>query len=374
MIIAMIITGLITEYNPFHLGHLHHIQEARRLTQCDVLIAVMSGNFVQRGEPALIDKWKRTQAALDAGIDLVIELPFVVCVQDASRFASAAIKLLNLAGCTHVVFGSESNDLEFLQSVADLPIQVDHLKETMKTGLSYPKAYNLLHGPFEPNDILGIAYLKALNNTSIIPLTIQRTNAYHSESLDASIVSATALRKAVLNHEDVSKFTPMAAVFKDAFHNHLSLYYPLIRFKLMTTPLTVLRTLFLMDEGLEKHLSNCAALYDEFDAFIQACISRRYTKSRIQRTLIHLLVHTTKEQVKALSPLHTLRILGMSSIGRAYLKQLEPNGFKIASRFNHIHPSYRAQEYMATLVYANPLSPIERKALLQRELEGPILK
>lgn len=373
MMNSMIITGLITEYNPFHLGHLHHIQEARRLTQCDVLIAVMSGQFVQRGEPALVDKWKRAQAALDAGVDLVIELPFVACVQDASRFAKASVALLNHAGCTHLVFGSESNDLAFLQSVADLPIQVDNLKESLRQGLSYPKAYNLVNGPFEPNDILGIAYLKALQATKITPLTIQRTNSYHSTQIDTQIASATAIRKAVLDQKDVGLSTPMAEVLKLSELNHLSKYYELIRFKLLTTPLEVLRSLFLMEEGLETHLVNMAKRHADFEVFLTSSISKRYTRSRIQRTLVHLLTHTTKQQVKDLPPMHTLRILGMNAIGRAYLKRLEPEGFKVASRFNQVNAKYRAMEVQATLVYASVLSDRERERLIQRELEGPII-
>lgn len=370
----MIITGIIVEYNPFHLGHLHHIQEAKRITHCDLLIAVMSGHFVQRGEPAIVDKWKRTQAALDAGVDIVIELPFIYCVQEASRFAQAAVDILSKIGCTHLVFGSESNDLSFLQSIADLPIQVDNLKENMKIGMSYPKAYNLIHGPFNPNDILGIAYLKALKDYPIKAHTIQRTNSYHSTDMDQAMVSASALRKALLEKESIHNQSPMEEVLITSFHHRLELYYPYLRIKLVTTPSDVLKQLFLMQEGLENHLKECAKQHEDFNAFMSSAISKRYTRARIQRTLIHVLTHTLAYDVKTLPPLHSLRLLGFNEKGRQYLKQLEPTDVKIASRFNQVNKRYRDMEYNASLVYALALPIDEQKALIQREIEGPILK
>lgn len=370
---SMKITGIVTEYNPFHKGHKYHIDEARRITQCDVLIAVMSGQFVQRGEPALIDKWQRTQTALEQGVDLVIELPYVACVQEASRFGETSIQLLSLAGCDHLVFGSESNDLEKLQVLADLPIQVDHLKEAMKTGIGYPKAMSSLQGPFAPNDILGIAYLKALKKYPMKVSTIQRTNSYHGLHMDLPFVSASALRKAALNHEDLHQQTPMESNIKDSYLNHWGAFYPYLRLKLITSPKADLAHIFLMNEGLENHLVKCALTHTNYDEFIQNAITKRYTKARIQRCLTHLLTHTTQQEVKQLPPMNTLRILGMNSVGRAYLKTLETENTKIASRFNHVHPAYRAMEYRATLAYASTLPTDQAKRLIQREIEGPII-
>ncbi len=370
----MIVTGLITEYNPFHNGHLYHIQQAKKLTNCDILIIVMSGHFMQRGEPAIIDKWKRTEAAINHGVDIVIELPYIACVQDASRFAQHAVNLLNLAGCTHIVFGSESNDLEFLQSIAELPINVDHLKESLKTGISYPLAYNMIHSPFHPNDILGITYLKEINKTKIKGLSIQRTNAYHSEDIHEEIASATAIRKALLNHQSVTHQTPMSDVCEHSELNQLDRFYPYLRLKLLTLSKESLNTIFLMSEGLENHLVKQAKISETLSQFLTNAITKRYTKSRIQRTLIHLLTHTTKEDVKNLPPLNTLRILGFNQIGRNYLKQLDKESVKIASRFNQVNEKVRAMEYKATLAYTSTLSETERQKLLQREIEGPLIK
>lgn len=369
----MIVTGLITEYNPFHKGHLYHINKAKELTNCDVLIIVMSGHFMQRGEPAIVDKWKRTQAALENGVDIVIELPYIASVQDASRFANHAVNLLNIAGCTDIVFGSESNDLEFMQEIADLPINVDHLKESLKTGMSFPQAYNLIHGPFHPNDILGIAYLKAMKGTAIKAHSIQRTNAYHSENINEEIASASAIRKALFNQQNIDDQSPMKDVLLNSELNQLSLFYPYLRLKLLTSPKDLLKDIFLMSEGLENHLIKHAKNNEQFDSFMTDVINKRYTRARIQRTLVHLLTHTTKIEVEKLPPLNTLRILGLNQIGQAYLKSLDKENIKVASRFNHLHPKHREMAYRTTLAYTYPLSESEKQRIIQREIEGPII-
>ena len=368
------IAGIVVEYNPFHNGHLYHLNQTKALTQCDLLIAVMSGNFVQRGEPALIDKWTRTKAALSAGADLVIELPFAMTVQSASQFAKGAVTLLNLAGCTHLVFGSETNDLETLQVMADCPINVDAIKENLKLGYGYPKAVGMVQGSYAPNDILGIAYLKALKDTAMTPICIQRTNDYHGEALDQEIVSATAIRKAVLNGQDVSKYTPMADDLMSTSLIHYGLYYHYIRLKLLTTPKEELGDLFLMDEGMENHLVKMATAYDDFESFITNAVSKRYTKARIQRTLAHLMVHTTKLEIKQLTPLNTIRVLGFNSKGRMHLKTLQENEVRIASRYNQIPLPYRRLEHRSTLVYASVLDNESRNRLVQREIEGPVIQ
>ena len=368
------IAGIVVEYNPFHNGHLYHLNQTKTITGCDLLIAVMSGNFVQRGEPALIDKWTRTKVALNAGADLVIELPFAYAVQSASQFAKAAVTLLNLAGCTDLVFGSETNDLETLQIMADCPINVDAIKENLRQGYGYPKAVGMVQGSYAPNDILGIAYLKALKDTFIKPTCIQRTNDYHGEALHQEIASATAIRKAILNGQDVSAYTPMAQDLIQSSLIQFSLYYPYIRLKLLTTPKEELVTLFMMDEGMENHLVKLATSYDDFDSFITNAISKRYTKARVQRTLTHLMVHTTKDEIKKLTPLNTIRVLGFNDKGRAHLKTLQEKEVRIASRYNQIPLPYRRLEYRSTLVYASVLNLEERNKLVQREIEGPVIQ
>jgi predicted nucleotidyltransferase len=369
----MTILGLIVEYNPFHNGHRHHLDEAIRLTQPDLIVAVMSGHFVQRGEPACLDKWTRTQEALNQGIDVVIELPFPLTVQSASTFAASAVHLLNQAGVTDLVFGSESNDLPTLKLMAELPINVDAIKESLKLGHGFPKAYGAAMGAYPPNDILGIAYLKAIANTPITPHTIQRTNAYHSTDLDQVIVSATAIRHALVNVQPIDHATPMASALVNAQPREFARYYPLIRTLLLTLPKLTLEELFLMDEGLENHLVKLAEQFADFETFMRHAVTRRYTKARIQRTLAHLMVHTTKTEIRKLPPLQTLRVLGFSPKGQRHLRTLRDSGIRVATRFNQVPVPYRRLELKATAAYAHGLSVDARQELLEREIKGPIL-
>ncbi|MBR4484508.1 MAG: nucleotidyltransferase family protein, partial [Erysipelotrichaceae bacterium] len=151
-------TGIIVEYNPFHNGHLHHINEALRLTDADLLIACMSGNFNQRGDISIINKYEKTKAALDHGVDLVIELPYICTVQNAYVFGQSAVSLLAKAGITSLVFGSETNNLEELKKYAKLEVDVTRLKELMHDGNSFPHSYGLLSGSLYPNDMLAVTY------------------------------------------------------------------------------------------------------------------------------------------------------------------------------------------------------------------------
>jgi predicted nucleotidyltransferase len=191
--------------------------------------------------------------------------------------------------------------------------------------------------------------------------------------LDHPIVSATAIRQALLNGHPIDQTTPMAQTLSQAQSRDFARYYPLIRTLLLTLPKTTLEELFLMDEGLENHLVKLAEQHVEFDLFMKAAVTRRYTKARIQRTLTHLMVHTTKTELKKLPPLQTLRVLGFSPKGQRHLRILRDNGIRIATRFNQVPIPYRRLELKATAAYAHALSSESRQALLEREIKGPIL-
>lgn len=363
----MNVCGIITEYNPFHNGHLYHIQKARELTQCDILIAVMSGNFVQRGEPAIINKWERAKCAIEHGVDLVLELPFPFVVQSADHFASGAVTTLQLAGVDAIVFGSETNDLTSLKAIADKPF----LESDKQQKISNAKSFEASHKELSSNDILGICYLRALQNTSIRPYTIQRTNAYLGEDLNHTISSATAIRKGILNQQDVSHTTVMADQLT-TMHT-LEKYYPYLQTLLRTLPTSYLSQLFLMDEGIEHLLMKNAGLCTTLDDFLQMSTSTRYTKSRIQRTLIHVLNQTLKSEMNTLPPLSHIRVLAFNTIGKQYLAKLrEKDDLLIASRFNQIPTPYRLMEYKACEVYAIPALQKDRKEIIKSELQSPL--
>ncbi len=369
----MKITGIVIEYNPFHYGHKHHIDQTRLKTNPDVLVGVMSGHFVQRGEMAIIDKWQRTHTALEQGLDLVFELPTIVSCQAAQEFANGAINILNQAQVSDLVFGSESNDLDTIKEIADLPIDANHLRESMKSGLSYPQALSLFAGEYDPNDILGIAYAKAAKNTNINLHTILRTNAYHSESLDEGFASATAIRKAVMFKQDIQSFTPMHQLNELPIIPHWNLYYPLLRYKLLSTPKAQLASIFLVSEGIENHLINMANQHHDFESFFSAAVNKRYSKARIQRVCVHILLHTTQTFAKQLPTQLPLRVLGFNQKGLQALQYYKSRDIQVATRFNQLPESLRKYEYHVTNCYTLPFCQTIREQLLLREVGPPII-
>lgn len=356
----MTIAGIICEYNPFHNGHIYHIQKTKELTQCDILVCVMSGNFVQRGEPAITDKWSRAKTAVQHGVDLVLELPFLYATQSATYFANAAIHLCQLAKVEMICFGSESNDLSQLQKLAQ---KNDAL--VLKDGQSPSQAYEAMYGTLLSNDILAINYLKAMQHTTMTPICIQRTNHYLDWQMSGTISSATSIRQAIQNKQVVSHATPMQIDTPIYLKN----YYPLIQYLLATLSNEYLSSLFLMDEGIENMLKKNAGLPD-FEQFMSACISKRYTRSKIQRTLIHLLNQTTKKQAAIDFPQY-LRPLAFNEKGQAYLKQLSQHCV-IASKFNQIPQPFREMEYKAAQVVSFAYPNEMRFDILQQELQPPI--
>lgn len=352
----MKICGIVCEYNPFHNGHIYHIQKTKEKTNCDLLIAVMSGNFVQRGEPAIIDKWHRAEAAIKHGVDLVIELPFIYATQSAEYFAFGAMHLLKLIGCDCFCFGSETNDLEILKEYSKINIhQPDKTKALVQS-------YEKILGTMNPNDILGINYLKYCE--SMTPFCIQRSNHYFDEEMEEHISSATSIRKAIKKQMNIQKATPMT------IDNpiYLSDFYPNIQFLLNILSPSYLKTLFLMDEGIENLLIKNAK-YATFEEFMEHSISKKYTRSKIQRTCIHLLNQTSKQQVSKMQPPQVVRVLAANEKGKAYLKIANCT---TATRFNKIEKEYRDMELKATKVYASVMNESKQQECIIKELQPPL--
>lgn len=365
----MKICGITAEYNPLHNGHLYHMEQARAQSGCDVLIAVMSGNFVQRGEPAIIDKWERAEAAVKNGIDAVIELPYTYATQSASVFAHGAVHILKLAGADSICFGSECGNLENLMEIAETSVNPDHLRELMNTGLSYPKAYSLLTSAMAPNDILAVSYLKEIMGTGIVPIAVQRTNDYLDDEM-SQMPSALAIRKALGDHRSVEGTTPMAKQLEDIQPVFWEQYYPYLRTLLLTCQRSRLRQLFLVSEGIEVHLKQCAKDNDTWQGFLRDAITYRYTAGRIRRTCLSVMMQLEKEEQKAAADLDTLRILAFNDKGRMWLKELKEKEVRTASRFAQLPEARRELEYRAALVYTSVMDEESRRAILKKEISG----
>ena len=362
----MKVTGIIAEYNPFHNGHLYHLNKTREITDCDLLIAVISGNYNQRGDLSIVNKFEKTKAALNNGIDLVVELPYIYTLQNAYVFGSSAVKILDRLKINDLVFGSETNNLEELRKYADLEVDVTRLKELMHDGNSYPRSYGLLSGSLYPNDILAIAYLKALKDTDISPISIQRTNDYHSSDLEL-ISSATAIRKAIREGKDISKATDMV-IDEPIFNEDL---YPYIRRLLMTSDKKDLERIFMVTEGIENLLKENAFRYDNYEDFISNSISRRYTRSRIQRIIMHIANQIKKEDVSDLPENDYIRVLGFNKKGQEYLKQIKED-VHIVTQFKSLPEPYKTMEWKVNCLYATLLK--DSNTYIKRELQSPIIK
>lgn len=373
----MKILGIIVEYNPFHNGHIYHIQKAKQLTQCDYTIAVMSSSFVQRGEPAIIDKWTRSQIAIEFGVDLVIELPFVYACQSADYFAKGAIALLNAIGVTDICFGSEDGHIETFVNIAHV---IDHhqeeynhyIKTYMNKGYRYPNACNqaLSHIMGEeirtPNDLLGLSYVKEIifNHYPITPHCFQRTNDYHDTTLQ-KIASASAIRLALLEKKDISLALPHYTHYQNDLY-YLKDFFPYLRYQLLTTSPDILKTYHMVEEGLENVIIKNIIDQNNMEDYIQTLLSKRYTRPRIQRMIIHILMKNTKQEIKDAMTIDYIRILAMNQKGREYLRSIKKTcPYTIISQFSrHQHPALDI-EFKATklisLISFNPQQTIQKE-------------
>ncbi|MBB6449400.1 putative nucleotidyltransferase [Geomicrobium halophilum] len=345
--------GLIVEYNPLHNGHAYHIQASKHAADADVVICVMSGYFLQRGEPAILPRRTRAEMALRSGADLIIELPYAYSSQHAHWFARGAVSILDDLGAEAFYFGSESGNTEhFLQLVEFMENHAAQLQKELRCaitkGISYPaaqaEAFLSLNPPehlpdlSKPNNILGYHYVKAtrLLETNILPKTITRVGAgFHDHVFqeDTSIASATAIRKMLVENANISTVRPFlpAHVYDtiEQFQKDESpfyqweAYYPYLQWLLSTRSAESLAHIYEAEEGLENRFIQAALKAPTFQAFMQAVKTKRYTWTRLQRLAVHLLTGTTKAEIaeafgESARP-QCARILGFTQSGRGYL-------------------------------------------------------
>lgn len=342
------VLGIIAEYNPFHNGHLYHIEKSKKLTNSDLTICIMSGNFTQRGEPAIIDKWSRTKMALEAGIDLVIELPLIYSISSAENFAYGSVNILNKLGIVDSIsFGSEAGDINILNSIAEILYSqpkeyVSLLNHELAKGVSYPRAQekavlmylndirkyaNVLSSP---NNILGIEYLKAIKKlkSNIFPITIKRESNHNSnELLPDEFASSMAIRKSINKIANFKHLIPQFSynILDDHIKhgkivNNITTFEKEIIYKLRTMSKEEIANLPDVTEGLENNIiyasNSCNNLLD----LITLVKSKRYTRTRIQRILLYALLGITKQDIinsKKVSPY--IRVLGVNENGKKIL-------------------------------------------------------
>ncbi len=336
------VVGLIVEYNPFHNGHLHHIQEIDKLFEDNIKIAVMSGDFVQRGEPSLLNKFEKTKVALSHGIDIVIELPAFYSCQSAEIFARGSVNILDKLSCSHIVFGSESNDLDKLKRIATISLTKEFelsLKGFLAEGFSYPTAFSkaLFDEKLGSNDILALEYLKAIRNlnSNIEAYCIKREKTGYYDDEKDNFASASYIRKVLLDtnkkKEDklnkiknlVPKFSFDTLEKKFFYLISLENFYDLIRYEILKNK-EDLKNIQDMEVGLENRLYKSALKNLDFNCFFNEILSKRLTISRLQRILLHILLGLTKDVTNNTKfSIPFVKILGFSKKGQEYLNFLK---------------------------------------------------
>lgn len=397
--------GLITEYNPFHQGHLYHVKTSKQKTNADCMVAVMSGNFLQRGEPAITDKFNRTKTALQAGVDLVVELPFIFAVQNSDFFAKGAISTLAALGVPYVCFGSERGEINPFIDSCRIWKKEQHtfqgiLHEQLDMGLSFPEASRKAYQTIgltekgidltKPNNILGFSYVKEIIEEGhlIEPTTIKRIeNNYHDQKISGRISSATSIRKEILNSGTIAYKTkstmPEHSVSSLQEYRGLSgtwhqweNYFPFLQYKVATLTPEELRTFHGMEEGLEFRLKKTARDAINFQDWMKKIKTKRYTWTRLQRLFVHLLVNSKKSDIIPHLPggVSYVRVLGMSSVGRSYLNKVKKDlDVPLFSQLQQIEDPAAQLEERAAEAYYSPLSPAARKQLIQKEYMPPIM-
>ena len=346
------VLGIIAEYNPFHNGHLLHLTKSKEETGAKYSICIMSGNFVQRGNTSIVNKWVKTEMALKSGIDLVLELPTVYSISSAENFAEGAIKLLNSLKIVDTIsFGSENSDIDILNRISGIlyeePKQyVEFLNEELKKGLSFPKARenaillylndkkysNILN---QPNNTLAIEYLKALKKykSHIMPISIKREKAfYNSNCIVDEYASATAIRNMIVNNQfnDIRKVMPrlaydllMQEIENNQYVIDISKFEKEILYSIRRLSTADLKKFPEVNEGLENSIKNAANSCNTLAELINIIKSKRYTQTRIQRILLYILLNITKKDMYiSRKTVPYARILGYSQKGKELISEI----------------------------------------------------
>ncbi len=346
----MKVVGIIAEYNPFHNGHAWHLQQAKQITGAEYTVAAISGHFSQRGEPTILNKWQRAELAVKAGVDLIIELPTVYAVRSAQYFAIGGVRLLNSLGIiTHIAFGAENPDLAILMAIAKATdnYQVrQQLKTFMQSGITYAKALEQAIAQFtnidptiifSPNNILAFEYLRAIDNYAqhIIPIPVARYMSNTRDTLiKAEICSSTAIRNTLnfkaQNLNSIAMTIP-AEIFPTLaeFLSHtpgvyLQNFSNIILHILRTQPKSHLVNLPDINEGLHNKLKKASLLAYDLESLLINIKSKRYTRTRIQRILIHALLAITRQQVSKFDNCgpQYIRILAFNNRGQKLLQKI----------------------------------------------------
>ena len=324
--------GIICEYNPFHNGHIYHLEKVKELAKDEPIILVLSGNYTQRGNISIIEKYDKAELSLKYGVDLVVELPFPFATQSSDFFAKGALNILNELKCNKIIFGSENDNVNELYNLAKIQINNKEyeklVKEDLDKGINYPTAMSNALKKLSnttintPNDLLGLSYVKEIikNKYDIEPITIKRTNDYNSKELKGSINSATSIREALNNNIDISSSVP-----KDVINTIIkidnNLLFNLLKYKVLSEKnISIYQT---VDEGIDNKIIKEINNVNNLEELITKIKSKRYTYNKLNRMFTHIICSYTKEDNKKYNDIKYIRVLGFTNKGKNYLNKIK---------------------------------------------------
>lgn len=375
--------GIVAEFNPFHNGHLYLVQKSKKMFPNEPLVIILGGNFLERGEVSILNKWQKTEIALTYGADLVIELPFPFATQSADYFAHGSISLLKELKVDKIVFGSETNDIEMFTTFAE--IQLKHpeyqqlVKQEMDLGKNYPTALSNALKKITgkeirlPNDTLALSYIREIKkqHANITPISIQRTNDYHNLSHN-HITSAESIRKLLLENKDITQYVPNKVIIKTPILTNEQ-YYPYLKYQILIhwNELEKFQT---VDEGMKTRIQKAIIKAESYQELIQLLKTKRYTYNRIQRMLTHILCNFTKKEANEMKQPEYIRVLGFSDLGKKYLNQIKKElTIPLITTYSKGNSNMLLLEQRITSCYSLPFPLKEQKQLWEDEYKkGPI--
>ena len=373
--------GIVCEYNPFHYGHLYHLNKIKEMYPNSNIILVMSGWITERGDLSLIDKFKKTDIALYYGVNLVVELPLKY-MGSADYFAKGSIEILNKLGCDTIVFGSESNNVDELIDLANIQLNNESynklVKEYIDSGINYPtamsKALKQISGKSidTPNDILGLSYVKEIirNNYNIKPITIKRNTNYNSKIIEGKITSATSIRELIKNKKKFKKYVPSYSYKYLNQTIFIDDYFDYLKYRIISSnDLTIYQG---VDENLSNRIKKFINSSNSLDELLSNIKTKRYTYNRLKRTLTYILLSITKDDFNNLK-LDYIRILGFDKKGKEHLNKIKKDiDVKLLTNYDN---KYLSKDLSINSIISLNRKITDKKSFIEKEYkEKPIIR
>ena len=373
--------GIIAEYNPFHLGHLYQIDKIKEMYPDSLIIVIISTCFTERGDISIINKWNKTKICLENKVDLVVELPTLYATQSADIFAAGALKILNELKIDTLVFGSECDNVDELINLANIQLNNSSynmlVKKYLDEGINYPSAMSKALKELsnikidKPNDLLALSYIKEIikNNYNITPISIKRTNDYHSREITGSIINASLIRELYHNKEDINSYVPNNVI--NYLYSDISLNnaYKLLIYSIISS-IDQLNKFLDVDEGIENRIIKGINICNSWNELVNYVKTKRYTYNKINRMFIHIMLNIKKSDNNG--DIY-IKILGFNNLGKKYLNSIKKDiklpifyGYK-PNKLNVLDIEYRSTYIYSLIVNDNNL--------IKKEYENkPIIK